>query len=114
VARGVQGVVIDGHVRDTLALQRVGLPVFARGLCVRGTAKHPRDDSGVAAPIKIGDVVIRTGDLVMGDADGAICVPVERLDGLLDGAARRLSKERGVLEGLQAGERSLDLLGIDP
>ncbi len=112
--RNLRGVVIDGHVRDTVALQRVGLPVFARGPCVRGTAKQPPAGSGVCSPIIIGEVLIRTGDIVIGDADGVICVPAERLKGLLTSATQRIAKERNVLDGLHAGGRSLDLLGIDP
>jgi 4-hydroxy-4-methyl-2-oxoglutarate aldolase len=111
---GLGGVVIDGFVRDTAALQRVGFPVFARGLCVRGTAKHPRTGCGVPSSIAIGQVVLRTGDIVMGDADGVICVPAERLDGLLAKARKRVARELGVIDGLRAGQRSLDLLGIDP
>lgn len=112
--RNLRGVVIDGHVRDTVALQRVGLPVFARGTCVRGTAKRPRAGSGVSSPIIIGEALIRTGDIVIGDADGVICVPAERLKGLLMSATQRIAKERDVLDGLVAGGRSLDLLGIGP
>jgi 4-hydroxy-4-methyl-2-oxoglutarate aldolase len=112
--RGLAAVVIDGFVRDAVALQRVGLPVFARGLCVRGTTKQPREGCGVDAPIKIGDVVIRAGDVVMGDADGVISIPADRLDGLLASATRRIAKERDVLLGLHAGRRSLELLGIEP
>ena len=112
--RNLRGVVIDGHVRDTAALQRVGLPVFARGTCVRGTAKRPRAGSGVSSPIIIGEALIRTGDIVIGDADGVICVPANRLKGLLMSATQRIAKERDVLDGLVAGGRSLDLLGIDP
>jgi len=112
--RNLHGVVIDGHVRDTVALQRVGLPVFARGPCVRGTAKQPPAGSGVCSSIIIGEVLIRTGDIVIGDADGVICVPAERLKGLLTSATQRIAKERNVLDGLHAGGRSLDLLGIDP
>jgi 4-hydroxy-4-methyl-2-oxoglutarate aldolase len=112
--RNLRGVVIDGHVRDTVALQQVGLPVFARGTCVRGTAKRPRAGTGVSSPIIIGEALIRTGDIVIGDADGVICVPAERLDGLLVRATQRIAKERNVLDGLVAGGRSLELLGIDP
>ena len=38
-ARGVAGLVIDGCVRDGVLLGAIGFPVFARGLCMRGTGK---------------------------------------------------------------------------
>jgi len=112
--RNLGGVIIDGYVRDTVALQRVGLPVFARGTCVRGTAKQPRAGSGVSSPVIIGTALIRPSDIVIADADGVICVPAEGLDGLLMRATQRIARERTVLDGLHAGGRSLDLLGIDP
>ena len=38
-ARGLAGLVIDGCVRDGVLLEQIGFPVFARGLCIRGTGK---------------------------------------------------------------------------
>jgi 4-hydroxy-4-methyl-2-oxoglutarate aldolase len=37
--RGLAGLVIDGCVRDGVLLETIGFPVFARGLCIRGTGK---------------------------------------------------------------------------
>ena len=37
--RGLAGLVIDGCVRDGVLLEQIGFPVFARGLCIRGTGK---------------------------------------------------------------------------
>jgi 4-hydroxy-4-methyl-2-oxoglutarate aldolase len=107
------GLVIDGSVRDVAALERLGFPVFARGLCVRGTGKSPRVGTGAGAPITIGGVPVHAGDLVLGDADGIICVPETRIDGLLDAAERRTAQEHDVMAALRAGGRTLDLLGLE-
>lgn len=112
--RRLSGLVIDGGVRDVVALERLGFPVFARGLCVRGTDKSPGEGTGVGEPIDVGHVRVNLGDLVLGDADGVICVPAARTPGLLDGAERRTVKEHDVMTGLRAGRRSLDLLGLEP
>lgn len=111
--RGLGGVVIDGGVRDSTALARLGLAVFARELCVRGTGKDPSAGSGLGSPVVVGGVVVASGDLVLGDADGVITVPRDRQAGLLDLAASRTSKEARVLEGLRAGGRTLDLLNLE-
>jgi 4-hydroxy-4-methyl-2-oxoglutarate aldolase len=112
--RQLAGLVIDGGVRDVTALGRLGFPVFARGLCVRGTGKSPRPGSGIGEPVTIGDVRVSAGDLVLGDADGVICIPAARVPGLLEAAAARTAKEHDIMASLLAGERSLELLGLQP
>lgn len=39
-ARGIAGLVLDGSVRDGLAIKKRGFPVFSRGLCMKGTVKE--------------------------------------------------------------------------
>jgi 4-hydroxy-4-methyl-2-oxoglutarate aldolase len=112
-ACGLAGVVIDGDVRDSIPIARVGFPVFARGLCVRGTGKRIDLGSGLGRPVRVGTVVVNSGDLVLGDADGVISIPPASCVGLLQGAAERTSKEERVLDGLRAGRRSVDLLKLE-
>ncbi|MGD9960795.1 RraA family protein [Nocardioides sp.] len=111
---GLAGVVIDGFVRDSVPLAEVGFPVFARGLCVRGTTKRPGARAGVGMPLNFGGIVVRPGDIIVGDADGVISLPPESYAGLLDRAAERISKEQLIMEQLRRGERSVDLLGLEP
>jgi 4-hydroxy-4-methyl-2-oxoglutarate aldolase len=110
--RGLAGLVIDGAVRDVTALQRLAFPVFARGLCVRGTSKTPRAGTDAGSPIAIAEVRVSAGDLVLGDADGVICVAAGRVCGLLEAAEQRIAKEQDIMAGLRAGRRSVDLLGL--
>ncbi len=59
---GVRGVIVDGMVRDADALQTLGLPVYARGLCPIGCNK---DGAGeVGAIIACGGVAVRPGDVI--------------------------------------------------
>jgi 4-hydroxy-4-methyl-2-oxoglutarate aldolase len=113
-SRNLGGAVIDGCVRDSHPLQRVGLPIFARGLCVRGTAKQPRASCGVGQAVTFPAGTVRPGDIVIGDADGLISVPPDSLDDLVGKANQRIDRERHVIERLRRGEQSLDLLGIGP
>lgn len=64
--RGLAGVVIDGFVRDSVALARVGFPVFARGLCVRGTGKRAEAGRGLGGPVRLGDSAVSPGDFGAG------------------------------------------------
>ena len=76
-ARGLAGLVIDGCVRDTAALEAHGFPVFSAGVALRGAAKI--SGGVVGAPVTIGDVEVDTGDWVVGDRDGVAVVPDGRL-----------------------------------
>jgi 4-hydroxy-4-methyl-2-oxoglutarate aldolase len=113
-SRNLGGAVIDGCVRDSEPLQQVGLPIFGRGLCVRGTAKQPRANCGVGQVVAFPSGTVRPRDIVIGDADGLISVPPDNLDVLVGKAQERIDRERQVIERLRGGERSLDLLGIGP
>lgn len=111
--RGLAGLVIDGCVRDGELLPKVGLPVFARGLCIRGTGKDFAARGWLNAPILIGDVVVNAGDLVVGDADGVVVVPAARATEVVAASAEREKKEGGIIRRLQSGETSLSIYDWD-
>jgi len=112
-ARGIAGLVIDGCVRDGKLLQQLGFPVFARGLCIRGTTKDPGVKGWINVPVLLGsdDVMVKSGDLMVGDGDGVVCIPRAEAAAVLSGAQKREAKERDILERLRAGESTLDLYG---
>ena len=109
-SRGLLGLVIDGGVRDRDEMRDLGFPVFSRGDCVLGTAKCAPGDLG--APLLLGGAVVRSGDLVVGDTDGVVVLPRERVAAVLNEADRRVAHEREVLEGLRAGRTTLELYGL--
>ena len=70
---GVVAIVTDGMVRDRDGLERVGIPVFARGLTPNSPSKQgPGEVGGVIA---LGGVAISPGDIMVGDGDGVAVVP---------------------------------------
>jgi len=109
-ARGVAGLIIDGGVRDTEALERLGFPVFARGRSILRTVKH--EPGRVGEPVVAGGVWVRAGDVVLGDADGVVLIRAERLQEVLEASRARVAREERVMERLRAGELTLDLLGL--
>lgn len=74
VGLGVKGAVIDGGIRDTHQILEKDFPVFYKH-------RNPNGSLGrclithYQIPIKIGDVVIKPGDVVLGDIDGVVVVP---------------------------------------
>lgn len=107
--RGLAGLVIDGCVRDGAILADFGLPVFGRGLCVRGTGKDHGARGWVNFPVLFGDLIVNAGDLIVGDIDGVVAVPRERAAQVVAEAGEREAKEAAILERIRAGERTLEV-----
>lgn len=110
--RGLVGLIIDGGVRDVDELARLSFPVFARTVTVLGTAKdHPGE---LAVPVTIGGVTVRTGDAVVGDADGVVALPQEHIGSIVTRADARGASEVRILDQLRAGSTTLELYDLDP
>ena len=111
LAARLSGLVIDGSVRDSSAIAARGFPVFATGLALRGPSKSgPGSAGGFAA---IGDVVVQTGDWLIGDADGVVAVASGEVDAVLAAAERRAIREQDLIKGLHSGRTTVELLELD-
>ena len=110
-ARGLGGLVIDGCVRDGSLLGEIGFPVFARGLCIRGTGKDFGARGWINAPLLIGDVVVQPGDLIFGDGDGVVCIPRAAVARTIDASFARDAAEATICERLRQGATTLGLYG---
>jgi len=109
-AHGVAAILVDAAVRDLDELEEVGLPIWARYVRVKGA-----DKSVVGAldePVEVGGVTIRSGDAVVLDSDGAVTVPAERLEEVLEASRARASYEREKRAKFAAGVLSYDLDGL--
>jgi len=71
-AFGCVGIITSGGARDTEAIRRMGLPLFARERCV--SHGYPQY-LAVNTPVRVGGVRIMPGDLLHGDGDGVTTVP---------------------------------------
>ncbi len=110
-ARGLAGLVIDGGVRDSAALEAHRFAVFSTMVALRGATKELPGTTG--APVEVGDVTVERGDWVVADADGVAVVPSGRLEEVLAAGRARAAKEEGFFEALRAGRTTVDLLGLD-
>lgn len=99
--RGLAGMVTDGVVRDLEGILQVGLPVFARGLSPNSPYKDGPAEINV--PIACGGVLVRPGDIVVGDADGVVVVPLEQAEAVLTQVAAIGEKERAVRAEIESG-----------
>ena len=74
VGLGVKGAVIDGGIRDTHQILEKDFPVFYKHRIPNGSLGRCLI-THYQLPIQIGDVVIKPGDVVLGDIDGVVVVP---------------------------------------
>jgi 4-hydroxy-4-methyl-2-oxoglutarate aldolase len=109
--RGVAGIVLDGLCRDSRTLAGLDLPVYARG--VAPTACPARGVPVVQVPIRIGEVEVRPGDLVLGDDDGLVVGTEDEMRAALDGAEAIQRREEALRTMIADGESLFDHLNYD-
>jgi 4-hydroxy-4-methyl-2-oxoglutarate aldolase len=103
--RGAAGFVTDGLVRDLDDLETVGLPVFAMG--VTPNSPQRRGPGAVGLPIVCGGVTVASGDVVVGDRDGVVVVPCERIAATLESLEHVKAMEAATLERVRGGLKEL-------
>lgn len=81
-SRGMTGVVTNGNCRDTDELILERIPVYTK---YQGGGTRPgRIETGsINVPVVVGGVLVRPGDVVVGDGDGVVVVPRESVDDVL-------------------------------
>ena len=109
-ARGIVGLVIDGAVRDIDAIERLGFPIFSRGLAIGACSKER--PGKLNQPVQIGGVTVRPGDIIVGHSDGLVVVDRTRADEVYENAAKRQHKEAEMIEQLRRGRTTVELLGL--
>lgn len=109
--KGINGLVIDGCVRDADDIEAMGFNVFSRGLCIRGTSNF--GEGTLNEPIIIGEILINPGDIIVGDRDGVVVVPQNRIEEAIEKATARETKEENVRKQLREGKTSLQIYGWD-
>lgn len=112
MAQRLGGLVIDGGVRDVAGLATMAFPVFSNGICLNGTIKGFEATAWLRQPIRIGEVVVAHGDLVVGDRDGVVILPQKSVADALVAGTRREQDEAEKISRIRAGERTIDIYGF--
>lgn len=80
--KGVVALVTDGYVRDVVGINDVGLPCYAAGVTPNSPARTGPGSAGLT--VILGGVSVQSGDVIVGDRDGVVVVPSQRLAEVLD------------------------------
>jgi len=99
--RGVQGIVLDGAVRDVEALAALDIGVWARGATPSGPYKDGPGEIGF--PISCGGQVVMPGDLIVADADGVVVVPRAEAAAVIAAAEAHNAREQKAQAAIEAG-----------
>lgn len=96
---GLAGVVIDGAIRDAEEIGKLSMPVYAAGVQPKGPYKDGPGEINV--PICCGGVVVNPGDILVGDSDGIVVIPVQFAEEMLAKGKKKLAGEQAILEGIR-------------
>ncbi|MDO9405476.1 MAG: hypothetical protein Q7T87_15685 [Polaromonas sp.] len=110
---GIDGLLIDGWVRDVANMRAMGLQVWARGATPR-TGKHRIELVEINGPVDIAGVQVRPGDLVLGDCDGVIIVPLDVAATVLERAQAATAREEKLVAALEQGASPQETARILP
>jgi 4-hydroxy-4-methyl-2-oxoglutarate aldolase len=109
---GIEGVVVDGAVRDVDEATDLGLPVFAlTGVPV--TARGRVVERAWNADVELAGVAVRPGDYVVADGSGVVFVPAASIDAVLDKAETIAAKERAMVARVHDGQPMVEVMGAD-
>jgi 4-hydroxy-4-methyl-2-oxoglutarate aldolase len=107
--KGVSAVVVDGAVRDLDICKEMGFPVYARA-AVPITARGRITQEAFNCLVRIGDVQVRPGDVIVADVNGVVVIGPEKLDEVVERAEALMDKEESMKADLLAG---MDVLEVD-
>lgn len=111
MSRKLAGLAIDGCVRDSAEIARMGFPIFCRGFSIRGTTKGTL--GLINYPVNFGQTTIFPGDLILGDADGMVVVRAEDAEAVLEKSLKRVEFEEGKSAQLRSGVTSVELNDLE-
>lgn len=100
--RRLAGTLIDGVNRDVSLCLELGYPVFSRDHFMR-TGKDRVQVEATQVPVTIGGARVAPGDLVRGDADGVVVVPLEHEERVLEAAETIQAAEDAIRAAVRGG-----------
>lgn len=117
-ARGIAGIVCDGMCRDLSGIRATGLPTFVLGASPAAPGKDGPGEIG--GRVACGGIVVEPGDIVMGDEDGVVVVPLADARAVAAALEAVRAKEASMQANQAAGrwipewvDKRLDELGCE-
>ncbi len=99
---------IDGGTRDAGYILREDFPVFSRYVTPQDCVPRWELLAHGDVTIVVGGVRVRPGDWIVGDRDGLVIVPGERLQEILTEAEAKVATESEIRDSVRGGTLPLD------
>lgn len=96
--RGIAGIVVDGAIRDSDALSKMDMPIYAKSVTPNGPYKNGPGEVNV--PVVIGGKLVRPGDILVGDQDGIVVIPPEVAEEVLEKTKAIMTKEEKIMDDI--------------
>lgn len=110
-ALGGAGVITDGALRDTPAITEIDMPVYHQSSHAATFSRHHMAYS-VDDGISCAGVFVEPGDVIVGDAEGAVVIPHALVAEVARDAVAQEEVEAFAIERITAGESTDDLFPL--
>ena len=100
---GIEGTVIDGVCRDVPFIKEIGYPIFTKGSYMV-TGKDRVEAQSVNETVAVSGVQVRPGDVIFGDDNGVLVIPLERVLDVIKVTEEIESKEKLIEEAVKSGK----------
>jgi len=111
--KGVVGAVVDGAMRDTDETRDLGFFIFSKAIVPRSTHSPysgRMEPIEINVPIQCAGVIVRPGDLVLGDEIGVVVIPLEKAADVLAKARELADNEEKTRAKIREGKTVEQLL----
>jgi 4-hydroxy-4-methyl-2-oxoglutarate aldolase len=108
--KNIAGIVIDGFCRDAQAVNQIGVPFYARGICPKAGTKNKLGEFNI--PIQCGGVTIFPDDIILGDENGVIAIAMEELPEIFSLAVEIKNNEDSALDKINKGTSIVELFNF--
>jgi regulator of RNase E activity RraA len=110
--KGIEGVIVDGVCRDVDDSRDAEFPVYARGTTPI-TARGRIVEASMGEPIRVGDLHVSNGDFVIADWSGAVFLPADRADEIVQTAEGLTAREAAMADAVRAGKSVVEVMGAN-
>ena len=104
IYQGAIAFVIDGAVRDVDAFDAQQFPCWARSVNLRGPYKE--GPGAINVPVAVGGMVVRPGDIIVGDSDGLVAVAPNDAIQISVLAHAKVKDEQNTISRIRTGQYS--------
>jgi 3-hexulose-6-phosphate synthase/6-phospho-3-hexuloisomerase len=108
--KGVEGVVVDGAVRDVDEIRTMNYPIFASATVPN--AGEPKGMGEINVEIICGGQTVRPGDYIIGDDSGVVVIPKERAYEVARRAKEVEKNESRLYEEIRRGRTLSQVLNL--